>query len=91
MPATKLDIKWITLARDSQTTSLPLVRNITQPRSYLRCPDCRSIIYTRRYKLCAVCGRELPEELLFNPVEASRIKERLQAEQRKHRAWMKRA
>ena len=33
------------------------------------CPNCGSIIYSRRNKLCGVCGKPLPEDLLFSPEE----------------------
>jgi hypothetical protein len=68
----------------------PLFRRIAQPQAYGWCPECNSIIYTRRHRLCGVCGAELPGELLFTAVEASRVKELLKTEQHRHRVWMAR-
>jgi predicted amidophosphoribosyltransferase len=31
-----------------------------------RCPHCQSPIYSRKQKICGVCERPLPEDLLFS-------------------------
>jgi hypothetical protein len=90
MTATRLDIRWIDDALTSEADAVTLVRNFTQAKSHLRCPECHSILYTRRHKLCGVCGNELPEQFLFSPAEASRLNELLRTEQQRHRAWMNR-
>jgi len=38
-----------------------------------KCPQCGSIIYSRRNVLCGVCGKRLPEELLFTPAERAAV------------------
>jgi hypothetical protein len=53
-----------------------------------QCPSCRALIYSRRHKLCGVCGEALPAELLFSGVEVRRIEALLQRERLAHRAWM---
>jgi predicted nucleic acid-binding Zn ribbon protein len=68
----------------------PFIRHIAHQEPYGWCPECNSIIYTRRHRLCGVCGEELPEELLFSVMEASRVKELLRNEQHRHRVWMAR-
>jgi hypothetical protein len=86
----RLDIRWKVDAWIPEAVDLALVRNISPPKPYLRCPECDSILYTRRHKLCGVCGAELPGELLFTAQEASRVEELLRTEQQKHRDWMSR-
>ena len=49
-----------------------------------KCPECSSIIYSRRNILCGVCGKQLPPELLFTPEEKERLDRQL-AEDRKRR------
>lgn len=66
-------------------------REIARSALHLRCPDCRSIIYSRRSKLCGICGRELPEEFLFSPAEAARLEKMLASERSRHRKWMSRS
>jgi hypothetical protein len=65
-----------------------MVRQIAPSRRPARCPECDSIIYSRRHKLCGVCAQPLPEEVLFNVVEARRIEGLLSAERERHRRWM---
>src|SRR5438445_13289155 len=55
-----------------------------------RCPNCSSIIYSRKNKLCGVCGDPLPESLLFTPAEANRLTRLLDIERQRHRQWMSR-
>jgi hypothetical protein len=86
----RLDIRRKEAAWILEAVDLALVRNISQPKPHLRCPACDSILYTRRHKLCGVCGEELPGELLFTDLEASRVKALLRTEQQKHRDWMSR-
>ena len=53
-----------------------------------RCPECRSVIYSRRHRLCGVCNQPLPDHLLFSVVEARRVEDLLRAERNRHRQWM---
>ena len=87
--ATPVSIDWREPACDEAAISLGLVRQIAEPRSDLRCPGCRGVIYTRRHKLCGVCGEELPGELLFSESQALRIEGLLKSEREQHRAWMR--
>ncbi|MDB6079871.1 MAG: hypothetical protein JWO82_3618 [Akkermansiaceae bacterium] len=43
----------------------------------LHCPDCGSIVYSRRSPKCGVCGKPLPESFRFSPEEAARYEEQL--------------
>jgi hypothetical protein len=65
------------------------VRRVGPARKPARCPECRAILYTRRHKLCAVCGHLLPEALLFTPVESKRIEQLIRTERLLHRQWMR--
>lgn len=37
------------------------------------CPTCRSVIYSRRAKLCGVCSAPLPDELRITGEQAKKI------------------
>jgi hypothetical protein len=92
MSTAKLEIEWRQDGWDEQSCQLTdaLVRFIARPRPQLRCPTCRSIIYTRRHRLCGVCGEELPVSHLFSVPEAQRVKHTLVIEQQRHRTWLSR-
>ena len=79
----------IAIRHETAYGRLPVSRHLTLQRSELRCPHCDSVIYSRRHKLCGSCSRELPEELLFNSVEAERLENLLRTEQQRHRKWMR--
>jgi predicted amidophosphoribosyltransferase len=85
-----LDIRWREDGWKQEAVAVSLVRHIVRPQPHLRCPECDSILYSRRNKLCAVCGQELPEDMLFTVTEAARVKALLRTEQQKHRTWMNR-
>ena len=42
-----------------------------------KCPNCGSIIYSRRNVLCGVCGKRLPPELLFTSEERQAVEREL--------------
>lgn len=44
----------------------------------LKCPHCGSVIYSRKNKLCGVCERPLPEELLFSDAVVEKINQEIQ-------------
>lgn len=90
MPATRLDIQWMEDATEPQDWASMRVRHIALPRPAARCPECHAILYSRRHRLCGVCGRAVPVELLFSAEEAARIHHLLTTEREKHRAWMNR-
>lgn len=54
------------------------------------CPNCESIIYSRRHKLCGVCGKALPEDCLFSADEAHSVEALLNEERERHRKWLNR-
>lgn len=53
------------------------------------CPSCDSIVYSRRHRLCGVCGDALPKDCLFTPPEAENVETLLRTERQRHRFWMK--
>jgi hypothetical protein len=53
-----------------------------------RCPECQSVIYSRRHRLCGVCNQPLPDHLLFSVMEARRVEDLLRTERSRHRQWM---
>ena len=54
-----------------------------------RCPHCNSIVYSRRNKLCGVCGAELPPEVLFTKEEAEAWeKQMLKEKKRAQEFWL---
>lgn len=38
-----------------------------------KCPNCSSMIYSRKNVLCEVCGERLPPELLFTAEERAAV------------------
>jgi len=67
-----------------------LYARIGAPAQQRHCPFCDSIVYSRRHKLCGVCLRELPEQMLFSPEQAGNVTSMLRDEQQRHRAWLQR-
>lgn len=65
----------------------PFARLVTKANSEHRCPACRSIIYSRRHRMCGVCSQPLPEEFLFTAFEARQVKALLETERARHRQW----
>jgi hypothetical protein len=49
-----------------------------------RCPNCNSPIYSRKNKICGVCEKPLPEELLLSDKQITILKK--QDEQMEKRA-----
>ncbi len=39
-----------------------------------RCPHCQSLIYSRKNKICGVCEKPLPEEVLLNDEQIAFLK-----------------
>ena len=75
---------WTTI----HSTAAHMVRPITPPSAVHRCPNCSSIVYSRRHRLCGVCSQPLPEEFLFPVQESRRIKQLLEMERQNHRRWL---
>lgn len=90
----KLNIQWLEFVK-AQPLPVPTVQTSTlarlgvQPESH-RCPDCQAPVYSRRFKVCGICGEELPRKVLFTLDEAERVDALLRAERERHRRWLRR-
>lgn len=105
MSATKLEIVWVSTDRrvafraelrmaetlGQEATQRSHIRELSSSRTALRCPNCASIVYSRRNKACGVCSETLPAHFLFTPIEAERIENLLAEERERHRIWMRRS
>jgi predicted amidophosphoribosyltransferase len=47
------------------------------------CPNCHSPIYSRKNKICGVCEKPLPEELLFSNQQVADLKKQMDAEEKR--------
>ena len=93
MSAANLNIRWTDCDRNQ---SLPVVLGGQNPyfslgvkRRERHCPSCDSIVYSRRHRLCGVCGQALPKDCLFTATEAENVEMLLRTERQRHRAWVK--
>jgi len=93
MSAATLSIRW---TDGDRKQSLPLL--FASQNSFVsigvaprerHCPSCDSIVYSRRHKLCGVCGQALPEDCLFTATEAESVEMLLRTERQRHRAWLR--
>ena len=94
MSAATLNIRWTDRDWDQPLALVPGGRNPyfnigIKPRAG-HCPACDSIIYSRRHRLCGVCGQALPADCRFTAIEAERVEVLLRTERQRHRAWLKR-
>lgn len=102
MSREKIKLAWCEGAESKQVAILDGVRKVNADGGALllsrqlastlvsaRCPHCDSIIYSRRHKLCGVCGQSLPADYLFSETEAQRIERILRTEQSRHKKWMR--
>jgi predicted amidophosphoribosyltransferase len=48
-----------------------------------RCPYCQAPIYSRKNKICGVCEKPLPEELLFSDQQVAELKKQMDAEEKR--------
>jgi hypothetical protein len=48
-----------------------------------RCPYCQSPIYSRKNKICGVCEKPLPKELLMNDAEIAFWKKEMEEEEKR--------
>jgi hypothetical protein len=95
MSAAHLDLTWdaqdelesqpVAIAWKSR---LHWVREIGHPGPPARCPECESIIYSRRHRLCGVCSHPLPDHLLFSFRDSQRVSQLLETERARHRRWL---
>jgi len=47
-----------------------------------RCPNCQAPIYSRKNKICGVCEKPLPKELLMNNAEIAFWKKEMDKEEK---------
>ena len=94
MSAATLNIRWNDRAGEQP---LPISREPSNafPDSGVgtrerHCPSCDSIVYSRRHRLCGVCGQVLPADCLFTATEAENVEMLLRTDRHRHRAWLKR-
>jgi uncharacterized Zn finger protein (UPF0148 family) len=51
-----------------------------------KCPDCGSLIYSRKNVLCGVCGKRLPDDLLFSASERAQLERDLKELKKREQA-----
>jgi predicted nucleic acid-binding Zn ribbon protein len=93
MNATNSSFRWIDCDRNQVLPVVPgghkpNLSTGVNPRER-RCPSCDSIVYSRRHRLCGVCGQMLPEACLFTAIEAESVEMLLRTERQRHKAWLK--
>jgi len=93
MNALTLSIRWMENSR-SAATSVAFDDRFLSSRIGVRlgeqrCPSCNSVVYSRRHSRCGVCEQELPENFLFNRVEAEKVDALLSFEQQRHKNWLR--
>jgi hypothetical protein len=52
-----------------------------------RCPHCHAPIYSRTNKICGVCEKPLPAELLFSDQQVAELKKQMDAEEKRTKAF----
>ena len=50
-----------------------------------KCPHCDSVVYSRRNVLCGVCGKRLPDSVLFTAEERAVVERELAEAKRRAR------
>jgi hypothetical protein len=95
MSAAYLDLDWNTQDElESQPVVISwqprpaVVRGIGDSTATVRCPECASIVYSRRHRLCGVCNQPLPDHLLFTMRDSQRVKQLMDLERARHRRWL---
>jgi predicted amidophosphoribosyltransferase len=48
-----------------------------------RCPYCNAPIYSRKNKICGVCERPLPKELLLSDEQVAFLKKEMEQEEKR--------
>ncbi|MEI9866065.1 MAG: hypothetical protein WDN00_16230 [Limisphaerales bacterium] len=48
-----------------------------------RCPNCQSLIYSRKNKICGLCEKLLPKELLFSDEAIAALKRQMEQEEKR--------
>jgi len=52
-----------------------------------RCPHCKSPIYSRKQKICGVCEKPLPKELLFTDGQIASLRKQMTEEEKRAKAF----
>ena len=52
-----------------------------------RCPNCHSLIYSRKNKICGVCEKPLPKELLMSDAEIAFWKKEMDQEEKREKEF----
>jgi hypothetical protein len=52
-----------------------------------RCPFCHSPIYSRKNKICGVCEKPLPKELLLTDEQVALLKKQTDAEEKREKEF----
>jgi hypothetical protein len=52
-----------------------------------RCPHCQSPIYSRKHKICGVCEKPLPENVLLSKAQIQLLKDQLAKEEKEAKAF----
>jgi hypothetical protein len=98
MTATIFNIQWdadeqsgeVTWLRPGRPHGWALIDRRAGSGTPQHCPECDSIIYSRRHRLCGRCGQELPKERLFSRSEAARVEAVFSQDRQRHRQWLQR-
>jgi predicted amidophosphoribosyltransferase len=53
-----------------------------------RCPYCNSPIYSRKNKICGVCEKPLPKELLLTDEQIALLKKQTDAEEKRAKEFI---
>jgi len=48
-----------------------------------KCPNCHSVIYSRKRNTCGQCGEDLPAHLLFTPEQVRNLEKQRRAEKKR--------
>jgi len=51
----------------------------------MNCPECDSIIYSRRSGRCGVCGAALPQDCLFTDEQRAKIEAPMKEDEMRHK------
>jgi hypothetical protein len=95
MSGARLDLAWSTeeeathfVVELTTATAPGVMRQIGARQLTGHCPQCKSIVYSRRHRMCGVCNQPLPDALLFSEREAERVAQLVHKERSEHRRWL---
>ena len=52
-----------------------------------RCPYCHAPIYSRSHKICGVCEKPLPPELLWSGAQVAELKKETEEEEKREKEF----